>query len=87
MATMPLPPPTPTVSLKKFREQICPHCGSKDIHRYRARDIIERHVVRAFSFYPHWCADYDRRFCLRLLSWVFRVSAARLWPTASMSEA
>jgi predicted RNA-binding Zn-ribbon protein involved in translation (DUF1610 family) len=68
MATMPLPSTTPTVSLKKFRKQICPHCGRKDIHRCRSRGVIERHVVRAFSFYPHWCADCDRRFYLRLLS-------------------
>jgi hypothetical protein len=44
MATMPLPSTTPTVSLKKFRKQICPHCGSKDIQRCRARGVIERHV-------------------------------------------
>jgi GH25 family lysozyme M1 (1,4-beta-N-acetylmuramidase) len=68
MATMPLPSATPTVSLKKFRKQICPHCGSKGIHRCRLANVIERQVVRAFSFYPHWCADYCRRFHLRLLS-------------------
>jgi hypothetical protein len=68
MATMPLPSTTPSMSAKKFRGQICPHCRSKDIHRCRVRGIIERHVVRAFHFFPHWCADCDRRFYLRSLS-------------------
>lgn len=48
MATMPIPSASPSMSAKQFRRQICPHCGSKDIHRCRARGIIERHVVRAF---------------------------------------
>jgi len=68
MATMPIPSATPSMSAKQFRKQICPHCGSKDIHRCRARGIIERHVVRALNFFPHWCADCDRRFYLHLLS-------------------
>lgn len=68
MATMPLPSTTPSMSANKFRRQNCPHCGSKDIHRCRARGIIERHIVRAFHFFPHWRADCDRRFYLRSFS-------------------
>jgi hypothetical protein len=68
MATMPIPSATPSMSANQFRRRICPHCGGKDIHRCRARGIIERHVVRAFRFFPHWCADCDRRFYLRLVS-------------------
>jgi predicted RNA-binding Zn-ribbon protein involved in translation (DUF1610 family) len=68
MATMPIPSATPSMSANQFRRRICPHCGGKDIHRCRARGIIERHVVRAFLFFPHWCADCDRRFYLRLVS-------------------
>ena len=32
MATMPLTSTTPSMSANKFRRQICPYCGSKDIH-------------------------------------------------------
>jgi hypothetical protein len=57
MAAMPIPSTRTSMTAKQFRRRNCPHCGSKDIHPCRVRGVIERHVVRALRFFPHWCAD------------------------------
>lgn len=61
---------------RRSKHHACPHCQSDQIYRQRARGIIERHVVRAFRFYPFWCAGCDRRFYLRAEKsrWAERVS-------------
>jgi hypothetical protein len=65
MATMPVP----SNSVNTFRpprpKRSCTHCGSEEIYRQRPRGIIERHVARAFNFFPYWCAYCDRRCYLR----------------------
>jgi hypothetical protein len=67
MDTIPIPPSTTRVhDLEETPRRACPFCRSSEIYRCRARGIIERHVVRTFQFFPHWCADCDRRFYIRL---------------------
>jgi predicted RNA-binding Zn-ribbon protein involved in translation (DUF1610 family) len=63
MATLPVTPLEYPHSHHHHRvRRLCPHCGSREVHRSRARGIIERHIVRAFRFYPHRCESCDRRF-------------------------
>jgi hypothetical protein len=64
MATMPVPSSHRLNAFQAPRRS-CTHCGSEEIHRQRPRGIIERHVARAFHFFPYWCADCDRRCYLR----------------------
>jgi hypothetical protein len=63
MATLPVP----STSWNAYRKpkRSCSHCGSEEIYRQRPRGIIERHVARAFKFFPYWCAGCDRRCYLR----------------------
>lgn len=69
MATNSLPTSsTPSSKVRNFNRRICPHCGGREIYRCRARGIIERHVARAFRLFPHWCAECDQRFYVRLVS-------------------
>jgi hypothetical protein len=63
MATLPVPSSSWNAHHKSKRS--CSHCGSEEIYRQRPRGIIERHVARAFNFFPYWCADCDRRCYLR----------------------
>lgn len=64
MSTLPI---TPSSSLNTFHrpKRSCTHCGSEEIYRQRPRGMIERHVARAFHFFPYWCAGCDRKCYLR----------------------
>ena len=66
MASAPFAPPNYSHTRPSRSHRVCPHCGSQEIHRSHARGIIERHIVRAFRFYPHRCEACDRRFYLQL---------------------
>jgi DNA-directed RNA polymerase subunit RPC12/RpoP len=67
MATLPISPPGDVNEFHNRHLRTCAHCGSREIYRQRPRGIIERHVYRAFSYAPYWCADCDSRFYLRIL--------------------
>jgi len=68
MSTVPLSPPNYSHTRPARPRRACPHCGSSEIYRSHARGIVERHIVRAFRFYPHRCAECDRRFYVHLSS-------------------
>lgn len=65
MASLSVVPADGVDKIKRSVHHSCPHCHSDEIYRQRARGILERHVVRAFRFFPFWCAACDRRFYLR----------------------
>jgi hypothetical protein len=62
MTTQPLSPAGHSVRMPGRFYRSCPHCGSREIHRSRARGIIERHIVSILRFYPHRCESCDSRF-------------------------
>jgi hypothetical protein len=64
MAAMPLASTGRFGGSRPSEQQTCPHCRSSDIFRQRARGIIERHVVRAFHFFPFRSATCYKRFYL-----------------------
>jgi hypothetical protein len=66
MATLPLSQGYLIASKPNAFHRPCPYCGSKAVHRSRARGIIERHIVRFFRLYPHRCECCDRRFYVRV---------------------
>ena len=68
MATVPVSRANYRRVPSKTHRRSCPFCGGQEIHRSRARGIIERHIVRTFRFYPHRCESCDRRFYVKLLA-------------------
>lgn len=68
MATPPLLPSSHSRRRPDSSHPACPHCGSREIHRSHAHGIIERHIVRAFRFYPYRCELCERRFYIHLSS-------------------
>ena len=66
MATLPIGSPGYPNAPKNGVRRTCPHCGSDEVYRSRARGIIERHVVRVLRFFPYRCFACDRRFYLHL---------------------
>lgn len=64
MATLPLSSSGHSQSMPSRFRRSCPHCGSREVHRSRARGIIERHILQAFRFHPYRCESCDSRFYL-----------------------
>lgn len=51
--------------MEDARKTLCPRCGSSWVCRAYRIGLIERHLLRAFSFSPYRCDSCDRRFYLR----------------------
>ena len=66
MASLPFSPAGHSERVPGRFYRSCPHCGSREIHRSRARGIIERHIVSILRFYPHRCESCDSRFYIQV---------------------